>query len=384
ARKEIGEQGGMGDPDRAPPHRLGTVTPLRPRPAYSRERPYQAELLVNQRITSRDSEKDVRHIELCLEGSGLSYQPGDALGVWPVQANELVDQVLGTLGLQGEEVVVVQDASRPLRDWLAQHRELTQITRPFLIAHAQRAGSTELSEILQPEGARQLRQLLETRQLIDVLRRWPAAWSANECVQALRPLGPRLYSIASSAAAVGEEVHLTVANVAFELEGEPRWGVASNYLSRLEEGERLPIFIEDNTRFRLPENPASDIIMIGPGTGVAPFRAFVQHRAESEAAGRNWLFFGNPHFASDFLYQTEWQRVLGEGRLHRLDLAFSRDQEEKRYVQHLLWEQRSEVYEWLQAGAYLYVCGDATHMARDVHETLLRIAGHEGQMEEAE
>src|SRR5690606_3155551 len=141
-----------------------------------------------------------------------------------------------------------------------------------------------------------------------------AAWSANEFVQALRPLAPRLYSIASSAAAVGEEVHLTVANVAFELEGEPRWGVASNFLSRLEEGERLPIFIEENTRFRLPEDPGRDIIMIGPGTGVAPFRAFVQHRAVSGAPGRNWLFFGNPHFSSDFLYQSEWQRVLEEGR----------------------------------------------------------------------
>lgn len=376
ARSELDEAKAVG--------KVGTVTPLRPKSAYTRERPYQAELLVNQRITGRDSEKDVRHIEIALEGSGLSYQPGDALGVWPTQSDSLVDQIVDALALDGNETVVCKDSSRPLREWLTRWRELTQITRPFLTAHAARVDAQGLHELLQPAGASDLRRWLETRQLIDVLRTWPAPWTATELVQALRPLTPRLYSIASSPLAVGEEVHLTVANVAFEVEGEARWGAASQYLSQLEEGQHLPIFIEENTRFRLPSDLGRDIIMIGPGTGIAPFRAFVQHRAETQAIGRNWLFFGNPHFSSDFLYQSEWQQALKDGHLDRLDLAFSRDQEEKVYVQHLLWERRSELFEWLEAGAHLYVCGDASRMAVDVQETLLRVARHEGKKDEVQ
>jgi sulfite reductase (NADPH) flavoprotein alpha-component len=191
-----------------------------------------------------------------------------------------------------------------------------------------------------------------------------------------------MYSIASSQAAVEEEVHLTLAHVDFEHEGEARWGVASHFLADLAEGDRLPIFIEENTRFRLPEDDTRDIIMIGPGTGIAPFRAFVQERAAAGASGRNWLFFGNPHFASDFLYQTEWQRALKDGDLHRLDLAFSRDQEEKIYVQHRLLERAGDLYAWIQDGAHVYVCGDATRMAKDVHQALLDIARQEGGLDD--
>lgn len=361
----------------------GTVTPLRPLPTIGRDHPYHAEVLLNQRITGRDSQKDIRHIEISLQGSPLHYQPGDALGVWPTQSAELVERVLQVLRLSANELVVFNDVERPLEEWLMHHRELTQITRPFLVAHAQRASSIELQALLQPEAAAELRDLFETRQLIDVLRVWPAEWTATDLVHALRPLAPRLYSIASSPLAIDDEVHLTVAHVAFEQDGEARWGVTSHFLAEQEEGARLPIFIEENTRFRLPDDSNRDIIMIGPGTGVAPFRAFVQHRAAAGAQGRNWLFFGNPHFASDFLYQTEWQRARDDGHLHRLDLAFSRDQSSKIYVQQLLWEQRASVFAWIQSGAHVYVCGDASRMARDVHDTLLKIAREEGGLDDA-
>jgi len=360
-----------------------SVTALRPKTAaVTRDQPFMAELLLNQPITGRDSDKDIRHLEISLEGSQLSYKPGDALGVWPTQSDVLVNRVLETLSLDGDTSVESGGTTRTLRDWLQGHRELTQITRPFLVAHAERSGAQDLKDLLQPDGVEAFRKLLETRQLVDVLRTWPASWTAQDLVKSLRPLAPRMYSIASSQAAVEEEVHLTLAHVDFEHDGEERWGVASHFLADLAEGDRLPIFIEENTRFRLPDDDTRDIIMIGPGTGIAPFRAFVQERASSGASGRNWLFFGNPHFRSDFLYQTEWQRALKDGDLHRLDLAFSRDQAEKVYVQHRLRERAGDLYAWIQDGAHVYVCGDATRMAKDVHQALLDIARQEGGLDE--
>ncbi len=362
-----------------------SVTALHPKtPTVTRDQPFLAELLLNQPITGRGSDKDIRHLEISLEGSPLSYRPGDALGVWPTQSDELVNRVLDTLKLDGATPVTLNGDTRELRTWLGSHRELTQITRPFLVAHAERAGNDALTALLQPEGIADFRRLLETRQLIDVLRTWPASWTAQALVQALRPLAPRMYSIASSQAAVDEEVHLTLAHVDYEQEGEARWGVASHFLTTLNEGDKLPIFIEENTRFRLPEDSSRDIIMIGPGTGIAPFRAFVQERAAAQATGRNWLFFGNPHFSTDFLYQTEWQRALQDGDLHRLDLAFSRDQSQKVYVQHRLLERAGDLYAWIQDGAHVYVCGDANHMAKDVHQALLQIAQQEGGLDETQ
>lgn len=279
--------------------------------------------------------------------------------------------------------VQIAEANRPLKEWLAQHRELTQLTRPFLQAHADLADHPQLAAILLPDQSNAFRDFVNTHQLADVLRKFPAKWSAQEFVEKLRPLAPRLYSIASSQAQVGDEVHLTVANVAYEFEDHIRAGAASNFLSRLKEGDEVRVFIEENTRFRLPADPSRDVIMIGPGTGVAPFRAFVQERAEVGASGRNWLFFGNPHFDTDFLYQTEWQAALRDGQLHRLDLAFSRDQASKIYVQHRLLERATEVYAWIQAGAHIYVCGDANQMAKDVHQALLQIACQEGDLDTA-
>jgi len=224
---------------------------------------------------------------------------------------------------------------------------------------------------------------MASHQPIDLWRRHAAAWSAEELVAALRPLTPRLYSIASSQKVVGDEVHLTVGVVDYLAHGERHWGAASSFLAQAGDEQRLPVYIEPNERFRLPQDDAQDIIMIGPGTGVAPFRAFVQERRETAARGRNWLFFGNRHFGSEFLYQVEWQAALREGSLHRLNLAFSRDTAAKVYVQQRLREQGRELYAWLQEGAHLYVCGDANHMAKDVNAALIDIAvAHGGHTHE--
>lgn len=356
-----------------------TVTPLRPQTEkFTRDHPFQAEILLNQPITGRDSDKDIRHLELSLEGSKLHYEPGDALGVWPEQDDTLVARILAACGLNAADTVEHQGASRPLGEWLGRYRELTVLTRPFLAALAERAQDGALTALLAPDAREQLAAYLGTHQLIDALRQWPVRWSGPELVAALRPLAPRLYSIASCAAVAEDEVHLTLAHVAFERQGESRWGVASHFLADRTEGDTVPVFIEENTRFRLPADTARDIIMIGAGTGVAPFRAFVQARAEAQAPGRNWLFFGNPHFSSDFLYQIEWQQALKDGHLNRIDLAFSRDQADKIYVQHRLLAQGADVYDWIQAGAHVYVCGDAERMARDVHAALLDIARDHG------
>ncbi|MAO51936.1 MAG: assimilatory sulfite reductase (NADPH) flavoprotein subunit [Pusillimonas sp.] len=358
-----------------------TVTPLHPVPraaAFSRNHPFQAELLLNQPITGRGSIKDIRHIELSLEGSGLQYEPGDALGIWPRQDPALVQAVLKAAGLNGEDPVTLGNDTRPVHDWLLEHRELTVLTRPFLEAHAQRVKHNQLGTLLAPENSADLRNWLTANQLLDVLQQFPAQWSALDFIQALRPLTPRLYSIASAQSVVDEEVHLTVANVAYQANEQPRWGVTTRFLTQLQEGDTLPLFIEKNDRFRLPDDAGRDIIMIGPGTGVAPFRAFVQARTEAGATGRNWLFFGNPHFQTDFLYQTEWQQAVAKGELHRLDLAFSRDQAHRIYVQDRLREHAADVYDWIEQGAHIYVCGDATRMAKDVHQTLLDIAREQG------
>lgn len=364
---------------------LATVTPLRPSaaPAWSREKPFAAEFIANQRITARGSDKDIRHIELSLEGSGLSYEPGDALGLWPRNPPALVDAVLDLLKLDGNAPVSLEVTTQPLRLVLSEQRELTRLSRPLVAQHAALAGSAELNRLLSPDHSQQLAKLLGDYQIIDLLRAYPAAWSADELVAALRPLTPRLYSIASSQKVVGEEAHLTVAHVAYEAFGSTHWGAASHYLASREEAARVPVFVEHNERFRLPRDASRDVIMIGPGTGVAPFRGFVQDRVATGATGRNWLFFGNPHFRSDFLYQVEWQEALKKGGLHQLDLAFSRDQASKVYVQSRLAENGAELYRWLENGAHLYVCGDATRMAKDVHEALISVAiSHGGKSRE--
>ncbi|MBD9470021.1 assimilatory sulfite reductase (NADPH) flavoprotein subunit [Pseudoxanthomonas sp. PXM01] len=373
---------------------LATVTPLRPGQAavWSHEHPFPAELLLNQRISGRDfkgprfgqhgtADKDVRHIELSLDGSGLHYEPGDALGVRHRNPGALVEGVLEALRLDGETVVSEGGDTLPLREWLAARRELTRLSRPFLATHAAHAQADDLNALLAPAQNATLAQLFNTHQLVDVLRRWPAGWSAQELVAALRPLAPRLYSIASSRKRVGEEAHLTVDVLGYDAFGHAHGGAASGFLAAREEGDQVPVYIEANERFRVPADGNRDILMIGPGTGVAPFRGFVQERAETGARGRNWLFFGAQHFNHGFFYQSEWQDALRSGELHRLDLAFSRDQARKIYVQDRLRERGRDVYDWLQNGAHLYVCG-AIAMGKDVHAALQAIVVEHGGLDE--
>ena len=367
--------------------RTHTVAPI----AFSRDNPFSAEVLVNQRITGRDGDKNIRHLELSLEGSGLHYQPGDALGVWPRNPPAMVHDLLAAVRTEGTAQITHGGQTMPLREWLLDKREVTRLSRSFITVLAAQAHSDALNRLLAPDRTQELGRILAEQQVIDLLRAYPAQWTGEELVAALRPLTPRLYSIASSQKVVADEAHLTVAHVQYERAGELRWGAASNFLARADEGHKLPVFIEPNERFRLPADPARDVIMIGPGTGVAPFRAFLQERAAAGASGRNWLLFGNRNSRNDFLYQAEWQQALQRGHLHRLDLAFSRDRirrvalshvggrsvaavaPAKTYVQHRLLERGRDVYSWLEADAYLYVCGDATRMARDVHAALLAL-----------
>ena len=351
------------------------VTPLRPHaePAtWSATRPFKAGVLANQRITADGSSKDVRHLEIDLAGSGLDYEPGDALGLVPRNPAPLVEAMLDTLHLDGDAIVTHADAAHALREWLTSKRELTRLSRPFVAALARRGGDSALQALLQPANAEALRAVLADRQPIDLLQDHPVEWTADALVAALRPLAPRLYSIASSRAAVGDEAHLTVARVEYATPFGARWGAASHWLATRAEGDTIEVYLERNERFRLPADPDRDIIMIGPGTGVAPFRAFVQQRAAIGARGRNWLLFGNPHFRSDFLYQTEWQAALKNGTLHRMDVAFSREQADKIYVQDRLREHGRDVFDWLENGAHLYVCG-ATSIARDVEHALREV-----------
>jgi len=364
---------------------FATVTRLRPVPAepqYSREQPFVARLVGNQRITGRSATKDVRHLEISLEGSGLRYEPGDALGVWHDNPPAVVDAVLAALGVDGSEAVSADGRSGSLREWLATGREITRLTRPFLAEHARRSGDAGLALALAPGQESRLRSLLKDRQVVDVLKCWPAAWTAQELVQALRPLAPRLYSIASSQDCVGDEAHITVAVIDYESDGERRYGAASTHLAGLTgEEETARVFIESNERFRLPADSSRDVIMIGPGTGVVPYRGFLQQRAEQGASGRNWLVFGARHFDSEFLYQAEWQEAVRKGLLHRVDLAFSRDGTGRAYVQDRLREAGSELYAWLEGGASVYVCGDAERMAPDVHAALTDVLVQHGGLD---
>lgn len=367
------------EPQAAP---IAAVVPLRSAATaatFSKEAPFAAEVLVNQRITGRGALKDVRHLELSLEGSGLEYAPGDALGVWPHNPPELVDAFLSELKLDGGTEVKRDGRSLPLAKWLGEELELTKLNRPFLERHAALANSAELKRLLEPSGAEGFRALLASHQVIDLLRSHPAPWGATELVAALRRLAPRLYSIASSPKRVGAEAHLTVSVVDYTAFGTRHLGAASSYLATRAAGaDKVRVFIEPNERFRLPEDGDRDVLMIGPGTGVAPFRAFVQERAEVGARGRNWLFFGEQHFRTQFLYQVEWQEALKQKTLHRLSLAFSRDRAQKVYVQHRLLEAGRDVYAWLEGGAHLYVCGDAQRMAPDVHAALVDIVSTHG------
>lgn len=344
---------------------------------YNKKNPFAAELVTNQKITGRDSDKDIRHFEISLDGSDLSYQPGDALGVWFSNDEQLVDTLLALVELAPETPVKIDNDSVSIREALINHYELTQGYASFVQAYAELSGDEKLQQLLADKAA--LREYCANHQILDIVREQPVSLSAEQLQGALRRLTPRLYSIASAQAEVEDEVHLTVGVVRFEQDGEPRSGGASSFLAdRLQEGGQVRVFVEHNDNFRLPANDETPVIMVGPGTGIAPFRAFMQQREAQDAAGQNWLFFGNPHFTQDFLYQTEWQRYVKSGLLSKISLAFSRDQAEKVYVQHKLREQGAEVYAWLEQGAHFYVCGDANKMAKDVHQALIELVAEHG------
>ncbi|RXM25636.1 NADPH-dependent assimilatory sulfite reductase flavoprotein subunit [Citrobacter sp. AAK_AS5] len=347
---------------------------------YTKEAPLTASLAVNQKITGRDSEKDVRHIEIDLGDSGLRYQPGDALGVWYQNDQALVKELVELLWLKGDEPVTVEGKTLSLAEALQWHFELTVNTGNIVENYATLTRSETLLPLVGDKA--QLQHYAATTPIVDMVRFSPAQLDAQALVDLLRPLTPRLYSIASSQAEVESEVHVTVGVVRYEIEGRARAGGASSFLAdRVEEEGEVRVFIEHNDNFRLPANPQTPVIMIGPGTGIAPFRAFMQQRAADGAEGKNWLFFGNPHFTEDFLYQVEWQRYVKEGVLSRIDLAWSRDQKEKVYVQDKLRQQGAELWRWINDGAHIYVCGDANRMAKDVEQALLEVIAEFGGMD---
>jgi sulfite reductase (NADPH) flavoprotein alpha-component len=344
---------------------------------YSKQNPYTASLLTNQKITGRDSGKDVRHIEFDLEGSGLTYQPGDALGVWFENSSDLAKSILSKVSLSGAESVEVDGESLSVHSALVSKFEITSSNPQLVTKFAELSGSKKLQKLVADKD--KLRDYSSNTQIVDVLSEKKTKLSAPELIGLLRKLTPRLYSIASSQLEVEDEVHLTVGVVEYQQGDESRVGGASGFLAqRLEEGDSVKVFIEHNNNFKLPADDSAPVIMIGPGTGIAPFRSFVQERENRDAEGKNWLFFGDRTFTQDFLYQVEWQKFLKSGVVSKLDLAFSRDQAEKVYVQDRLRENAQQVWEWLQQGAYVYVCGDATRMAKDVHQALIDIAASEG------
>ncbi len=344
---------------------------------YSKEQPYTASLSTSQKITGRDSGKDVRHIEIDLADSGITYQPGDALGVWYENRPQLVNALLDSVGLSGHEEVQVDGEALSLYSALTHHYEITAANPQLVAQFAELAQSEKLTSLAQDKEA--LREYATRTQVIDVLREEKVLLSASQLLSLLRRLTPRLYSIASSQSEVGEEVHLTVGVVEYEYKGEQRLGGASSFLAhQLEEGAPVKVFVEHNNNFKLPSDDNAPLIMVGPGTGIAPFRSFIQERENRGAAGKNWLLFGDRTFTQDFLYQVEWQKYLKSGVLNRLDVAFSRDQHEKVYVQHRLLEQAELVWQWLQEGAYFYVCGDASRMAKDVHQALITVVEQQG------
>ncbi|MEH7673735.1 MULTISPECIES: assimilatory sulfite reductase (NADPH) flavoprotein subunit [Bacillus] len=351
---------------------------------YSRTNPFYAEVLENINLNGRGSNKETRHLELSLEGSGLVYEPGDSLGIYPTNDPALVDELITTCGWNADEAVTVHKNgdTLPLKEALTSHFEITVLTKPLLQKLADLTKNEALHALLEEGNEEKLKAYLAGRDLVDAARDFgPFEGTAADFTAILRKIPARLYSIASSLKANEEEVHLTIGAVRYDAHGRERQGVCSILCAeRLEPGDTLPVYIQHNQNFKLPENPDAPIIMVGPGTGIAPFRSFMQEREEIGASGKSWLFFGDQHFVTDFLYQTEWQKWLKDGVLTKMDVAFSRDSDEKVYVQHQMKKQSKELFEWLEQGAYVYVCGDEKHMAHDVHRTLLSIIQEEGAM----
>jgi len=348
---------------------------------YGKKNPFPSELLEKVLLNGEGTTKETWHYELSLDGSGLSYEPGDALAVVPVNAPDLVEGILKAAKLSGSESVEVKGVgNKVLADALREDFDITALSRAVLTKLQGISGSEKLAALLADDAKDQLKDYQWGRWIEDAIRDFATSGlEAADLVSIFRKLPPRLYSIASSPLAHPGEVHLTVASVRYQAHGQGRKGVASTYLADLvEKGGQVPVYTHQNKNFRLPTSSDIPVIMVGPGTGVAPFRAFVEHRGVLGKGGKNWLFFGDQRYTYDFLYQTEWQEHLKDGHLSKLDVAFSRDQPEKVYVQNRMLERGKELYAWLQEGAHFYVCGDASRMASDVHEALISVVEKHG------
>ena len=347
----------------------------------TKDNPYQSKLLVNRLLTA-GSDKETRHFELSLEGSSLSYEPGDSLGVIPQNSPQVVDDLLKAVGLTGEERVQIGEASLTLRDSLTFRLACTTLSKIQIKKFNEFAKSDKLTDLLLPANRDAFADYLWGRELIDLFLEFPQqGMSAYDFVGLLRPMPPRLYSIASSIKAHEEQVHLTVAIVRYDTHGRKREGVCSSYLAD-RVGTSIPSYFHPNKNFKLPQDGNAPIIMVGPGTGIAPFRSFIEERRAVGSTGKNWLFFGDRSSKTDYLYGEEWEKYRSDGLLTELDLAWSRDQAEKEYVQHKMLAKGRELFAWLQDGAYFYVCGDASRMAKDVDLALRQIAATEGGMSE--
>ena len=348
---------------------------------YSKSNPYSSGLLVN-RVMTEGSDKETRHFEFSLQDSGLSYEPGDSLGVLPVNCSEVVDDLLAVLGFSGTEPVQIGEESFSLKDTLLHKFACTVLSKIQIKKFNDIARVPALEVLLKIENKNDLVDYMWGRELIDLFKEYPQQGLAVEdFVSLLRPMPPRLYSIASSLKAHSEEVHLTVAVVRYDSHGRKRKGVCSSYLAE-RVGETIPCYFHPNKNFKLPAVQNAPIIMVGPGTGIAPFRAFIEERMATGATGKNWLFFGDRSQKTDYLYGEEWIRYQKDGIINELDLAWSRDQEEKVYVQHKMLERGAELWNWIQEGALFYVCGDASRMAKDVDQALRTIAQEHGSMSE--
>ena len=357
---------------------------LSPPPLYSRKNPFPARLLVNQKLNLEGSEKETRHYEFSLVDSGLQYEVGDSMGVFPQNNPQLVQELLDALHFSGDEQVKTKDGETvSVREGLLKHYQITQPSKQFLEAIVEKSrGASELEGLLDPDRKSELDRYLWGLEVIDFLLDAPSIeFTPDEFVSKLRKLQPRLYSVGCSIKAYPKQVHLMIVSVRYESHGREREGVASTYLAdRVDQNATVPMFIHVAKGFRLPEDPVTPIIMVGPGTGLAPFRAYLQERKMIGAPGKNWLFFGEQRSRCDFFYRDEFAALQTEGLLTRFHTAFSRDQSYKIYVQHRLLENSKEVYAWLQEGAHFFVCGDAARMAKDVDTALLQIVGKEGSM----
>ena len=346
---------------------------------YTRKNPFSATVLDKVKITGRDSDKEVYHVELSLEGSGITYEPGDSVGILANNPPDLVVAILKQTGLSGNESILLKEADYLLKDVLNNRFEITVLNSEVLQKYQDRTGNQRLQEIINDE--KQFDDYLYGHDVLDLLEEFPYTFTAQELVDILRIFPARLYSISSSQSAVGEEVHITVSTVRYYRNDRKRSGACSGYLAdQIEIDSKVSIFIEKNPAFKLPDNQDTPVILVGAGTGVAPYRAFLQQREANNQKGKTWLFFGERRFSSDFLYQIEWQKLVKEGYLEKIDVAFSRDQEEKVYVQHRLVEKQKEIFDWLKNGANIYLCGDMKQMAHDVQNTFLQIFETEGGM----